>query len=342
MTGGAGSVVGGRPGRAARPPRSTRSAAGGGDGVVLRPTALVFVLHDADGAAVTGAVAGAAADAARLADLEATLRADVARLWADTPRPAALVGMPLDAVFLVSVVGLPHPRYRALEWRAAVAALRQRLHAAEPGVPRAGEGAADAARGPASAVATRAGALPSLLPRACSKQLPSHAAAMMVGMAWRAVLEADGAATAGAAQGGAAAAAAAALASVSTWVASAGAGVSPAPPPGGVGGGGWPRPPAAGPVGIGGGGGGGPAAAPPSRRQLLALYTADVAANRAATTALAAIDKAARPLSRPPPPRPRLAPPRRRRWRLRSPTMTAARRCSAPPRAGWWRPSAPR
>ncbi|GAB0493755.1 hypothetical protein MMPV_005040 [Pyropia vietnamensis] len=274
--------------------------AGASDSAALRPTALVFVLHDADGGAVAGSSSGAAADAARLGELEATLRADVTRLWADTPRPAALVGMPLGAVFLVSVVGLPHPRYRALEWRAAIADLRLRLHGADPTVGR-GDEAADASHCPPSSAATNTGA-PSLLPRACSKQLPSHAAAMMVGMAWRAVLEADGAATAGAAQGGAAAAAAAALASVSTWVASAGAGVSPAPPPGGAGGGGWPRPPAAGPVGVDGGGG--PVAAPPSRRQLLALYTADVAASRVASAALAAIDKAARPLSRPSSPLP--------------------------------------
>ncbi|OSX73932.1 hypothetical protein BU14_0319s0020 [Porphyra umbilicalis] len=176
---------------------------GGGaddDGAALRPTALVFVLHDADGGAVEGGVAGADADAARVAGLADTLRADVARLWVEAPKPGSLVGVPLSAVFLVSVVGLPHPRYRALESGAALAQLRARLHGA---VPAGGVPGAHAAAVAAAPSASAAGPPPpSLLPRECSKQLPSHAAAMMVGMAWRAVLEADGAAAAAGGGGG--------------------------------------------------------------------------------------------------------------------------------------------
>ncbi|GAB0497491.1 hypothetical protein MMPV_008824 [Pyropia vietnamensis] len=185
---------------------------------------LIFVLHDADGGTVAGSASGAAADAAPLRELEATLRAIVTRLWADMPRPAALAGVILLAVFLVPVAELRHPGHQVLERHDTIADFRLRLHVADSTAGREYE-AADTSHRPASSAATNS-RTPSLLPRGCSTQLLSHAAAMMVMIAWRTVLEVDDGATAGAAQGEAAAAVAAALASVSTWMASAGAGVS--------------------------------------------------------------------------------------------------------------------
>jgi len=168
---------------------TTNGGGGGGgssdDGGGLRPTALVFVLRGADGSAVDGGATGADANAAWVAGLAATLRADVARLWVEAPMPASLVGVPVSAVSPVPVVGLPHQGYRALESGASLAQLRARLHGTVP---------AGALGGRAVAAAAAGGAAPplSLLPHECSKLLPSHAAAMMVGMAWRAVLQADG------------------------------------------------------------------------------------------------------------------------------------------------------
>ncbi|KAK4535088.1 hypothetical protein CDCA_CDCA03G1113 [Cyanidium caldarium] len=132
---------------------------------------LLFVVHDHD-------------DGSPLASVAKVIERDVLAIWANqVEKPAEYSGTRVRDHFDVEVLSLPHPRYRAEQYAAALNALRDRIlqgRGAETGVAIASEGAVAFTRAPAN-----------LLAPAVSKELPVEGFATYVEMVWRELVEAN-------------------------------------------------------------------------------------------------------------------------------------------------------